>query len=1175
MQPLKRINLLCIGLLASFVFTGVTYAGGIKTVTVGSPVTISWVNSGAAQWCVPSTNYPITADGVATTWITGDKYSSGSLPLGVATQVGTWTFSCWAYQGPFDPIGTLTDTTTLIVSPNPAPTVNSVSINQSPVRPNNSNQYLITVIGSADTGGASVSHAYALINYQGTNAGNYRGYLTWYFDGTYPGWDALKDKRLCSGGGLAVIQPNYGEEYLTLDSCVTSINGNTRTTTFYVRFNKLFTSPYTDNDISGIVYANGIHNLGAWQNFETNFGLLIPPAINNVRISSPVVSPNNANQYTITVDASSPVGDVGNNTVGHQYAIVNFNNGAGDGNYRGYVGWSFDNTFPFWYTYSGFLKGPAIPCTNGGWAALQGGYPGAGMAQGGYGSEYMNLISCSTSLNSTGPGNGNDSRSTEFVVSFEPSFTTPTTNTLWGWTQNGYEESSPWVSFNTFNLVSGSLNVSSCLIPAGSGSCTQPLSWTTVNPNGVSSVTSDTPAPNTVIYSSNSGWLPANTVSGPPGTKNYYLYNSGSLLDTKSTTIACTPGTNWVATSSRCVGTPLATPTTGTMNVASCIILPGASSCFQPLGWDTINPVDTSEVRSNYPAPRSIYTSNSGWLPNNTVTGVGTQEYYLYNDGNLLSTVVASSSCAIGTSWDGSNCTGPMSGILSVSTTSCRVSTGNSNCRIDATWGTTNPQATSSITRNYPNPNQTMYTGNNGGPSPIWISAGAPSVGIFLYNNAVELDRKTITATCAVGGWDTVSRTCVDPRVVTVTINPYITQDPDITLRCSGSDNYIMEEEAGTGSYTVFATGSTTGGIATGIARTTGNYRFTCKKGIFAGPPVVVYHDNTPSPTAMFGNLSADRSSCTVPTGSDSCTANLTWNVTNPEDPLGSVISRNYPTPGQIMYTADSGTSQPVTVSAGAPAVGFFLYNNARLLDAVSVSATCSTGGFDTVSDTCRNPRITQAEIDGNYMTNPGSIRLSCSGSSNWRIEQINNVGAVIGLIDSGAYLGPVVRSTVGSGDSRYRLTCSYGSLSDSANINYYDVVDTSVIDLQATPSTVNADENTTLSWRVRYPVATCSLTAKVICPNNLCNARQTAYETSLNSILTGSSTDLNDPATSRSIPIAVGIVAPGQNATQLALGKKTIKMSYTTDFTYDCTRPAGAVQKKTKRVNVTNSVER
>lgn len=90
--------------------------------------------------------------------------------------------------------------------------------------------------------------------------------------------------------------------------------------------------------------------------------------------------------------------------------------------------------------------------------------------------------------------------------------------------------------------MSGSLTASNCTIASGASSCNSTLNWTTANPVAVSSITTPT---NITVATGNSGST-SYPVSG--GTRTFYLYNNGILLDQKTATASCTAGTTWDGT---------------------------------------------------------------------------------------------------------------------------------------------------------------------------------------------------------------------------------------------------------------------------------------------------------------------------------------------------------------------------------------------------------------------------------------------------------------------------------------------------------------------------------------------------------------------------------------------------------------------------------------------------
>jgi Divergent InlB B-repeat domain len=97
----------------------------------------------------------------------------------------------------------------------------------------------------------------------------------------------------------------------------------------------------------------------------------------------------------------------------------------------------------------------------------------------------------------------------------------------------------------SFAQMSGTLtpSASPCTIASGSSSCTTNLTWNTVNPVSTSAVTSDTPNPNTVLASTNSGTL--SSVLVPYGGRNFYLYNNNINLAQINVGTVCASGSSW------------------------------------------------------------------------------------------------------------------------------------------------------------------------------------------------------------------------------------------------------------------------------------------------------------------------------------------------------------------------------------------------------------------------------------------------------------------------------------------------------------------------------------------------------------------------------------------------------------------------------------------------------
>lgn len=96
---------------------------------------------------------------------------------------------------------------------------------------------------------------------------------------------------------------------------------------------------------------------------------------------------------------------------------------------------------------------------------------------------------------------------------------------------------------------------------------------------------------------------------------------------------------------------------------------------------------------------------------------------------------------------------GAMSGTLTsvdpTSSGSCSIPENHSGCNVYFSWNTTNPVGTSSVSTL--GGGTTIATGNSGVSVPMPVFRHGGSVTYALYNNAVLLDQKTVTATCAPG----------------------------------------------------------------------------------------------------------------------------------------------------------------------------------------------------------------------------------------------------------------------------------------------------------------------------------------------------------------------------------------------------------------------------------------
>ena len=321
-----------------------------------------------------------------------------------------------------------------------------------------------------------------------------------------------------------------------------------------------------------------------------------------------------------------------------------------------------------------------------------------------------------------------------------------------------------------------------------------------------------------------------------------------------------------------------------------------------------------------------------------------------------------------------------------------------------------------------------------------------------------------------------------------------------------------------------------------------------------------------PPPT---GTLSANPPSCTIATGSDSCTSDLTWTTINPIG-TSQVVADGFTGHDSTPSNADT---QTLTVNYGGET--YRLYNNSLEIANVSVGATCGVGGYDTVSKTCVDPQPGSINfIGGNYF-GPGTVTVTCSGADKYAVYKS---GAPTVVRATTTYLGVPVVVPITTSDT-YWYVCIKGSFAVPSTLKdfFAPPPPSAKVSLEVSPRTISKDGVSTLSWNILYPVAACRFTAKSVCTNNVCSPSQLLSEAALtNKIVSPTEyTDADDKysiAGPRSILTTIQNVAPGHGSTdQRGFGKKTFKITHTTDFTIDC---GGAGHMETKRVQVTKSDE-
>jgi hypothetical protein len=207
------------------------------------------------------------------------------------------------------------------------------------------------------------------------------------------------------------------------------------------------------------------------------------------------------------------------------------------------------------------------------------------------------------------------------------------------------------------------------------------------------------------------------------------------------------------------------------------------------------------------------------------------------------------------------------------------------------------------------------------------------------------------------------------------------------------------------------------------------------------------------------------------------------------------------------------------------------------------------TGAFPTVVDATLN-------LNCNPAPPAPTISVQCANADYYEVRN-NTTNALVG---SGA--GTIGTVSIGNANATYRVTCKQGGSGGTANAGQYlrtynsSMCGTTITNFTATPRTIKAGSVTTLQWTISQPTASCTLTAQPVCTGP-CSPAKTADAATLNTKISTENTDANDPNnindTLRSITNAIQSEAFNNGVSGKAIGKKSLKVNYTTDFILNC----------------------
>ncbi len=382
-------------------------------------------------------------------------------------------------------------------------------------------------------------------------------------------------------------------------------------------------------------------------------------------------------------------------------------------------------------------------------------------------------------------------------------------------------------------------------------------------------------------------------------------FNTGALTQSTTYNINCYGSTGAVAYGSATVNVGNQPIATGTLTVSptSCTIPTGASTCTVNASWNTQNANSVTVVDGNTGNTLSSQANGNitAWVAYPSTI------YYLKNSGSVLDSKVATSSCAYGTTWNG---------------TACMTNVPN-NPTVTITANPTTVDYGNSSTLNWNSQNATYCTGSGGNWSGNKPMSGSASTGA-LYQTS------TFTITCG-GSSGAVATNSVtvyvnqqnNPVSVNITAdNTNLNNNGSTTVRWTSQNATSCSASGGTNGWS--GSRGTSGSFNTGTLYGTTTYSISCQNssGQSASSSVTIYtnNNNNTTPTVSTQNASnVDYGSATLngyvtSNGGNNTTAWFQWGTN----------SNFYNQTNQNSYGSTGGTSFTYYLSGLAPNTTYY-----------------------------------------------------------------------------------------------------------------------------------------------------------------------------------------------------------------------------------------------------------
>ncbi|KKR40267.1 MAG: Cell wall surface anchor family protein, partial [Parcubacteria group bacterium GW2011_GWC1_40_11] len=347
---------------------------------------------------------------------------------------------------------------------------------------------------------------------------------------------------------------------------------------------------------------------------------------------------------------------------------------------------------------------------------------------------------------------------------------------------------------------------------------------------------------------------------------------------------------------------------------------------------------------------------------------------------------------------------------------SCIIASGASACNINFSWTTTNPVSTSSVTRN-PSSGFNPPLQNSGTNVPFPVPYNTAT--FFLYNNNTELAQSAVTASCVSGTtWD--GSKCAVPLPAAPS-NLQASNAICGAIRLTWQDN--SNNETGFRIYRSRSQSFSIGGYYATVGANVTSYtdptpmQFSSNYYMIASyNGVGENYSNAVSitPTGCMSGWLDPSVSCTISAGQNSCNANLSWNINNPESTPTAITASGMTNinVSNSLSTPQSGT-QAVSVPYNSRT--FYLYNNSKplatsaatadcannttwtdgkcLLNSYTVTATAGPGGSISLAPSSLNTNTISScgeiKTPGNYTLDRN---ISSSGTMCLNVHDVSNV---------------------------------------------------------------------------------------------------------------------------------------------------------------------------------------